>query len=84
MRLLVDYDGELLRFIVFWNDGKFVEVLGFSEGMCDQFYLVFCMVVLEVYFLKVKLLLFIVDDLFINFDDEWLMVGLVVLCELFK
>ncbi|MCE4555015.1 ATP-binding protein [Roseateles cellulosilyticus] len=83
-RLLVDYDGESPRLTALRNDGKPVEVPGLSEGTRDQLYLALRMAALEVHLSKAKPLPFIVDDLFINFDDERSTAGLAALRELSK
>lgn len=83
-RLLVDFEGESPRLTALRIDGKPVGVPGLSEGTRDQLYLALRMAALEVHLAKAKALPFIVDDLFINFDDERSSAGLEALRELSK
>jgi chromosome segregation protein len=82
-RLFVDYDKTPVALSA-QRDGGVVEVSGMSEGTRDQLYLALRIAALELHLEKAKALPFIVDDLFINFDDERSAAGLQALRQLSK
>jgi uncharacterized protein YhaN len=81
-KLFVDYEKTPLALSAQRVGGQVVEVSGMSEGTRDQLYLALRIAALELHLEKAKALPFIVDDLFINFDDERSTAGLAALREL--
>ena len=81
-KLFVDYEKTPLALSAQRSGAQVVEVSGMSEGTRDQLYLALRMAALELHLEKAKALPFIVDDLFINFDDERSSAGLEALREL--
>ena len=66
------------------QDGRRVAVAGMSEGTMDQLYLALRVAAIEDYLDHAEPMPFIVDDLFINFDDKRAAAGFRVLSELAK
>ena len=84
VRLLVDADGNKARLSGLDRAGAVVPVEGMSEGTVDQLFLALRLAAVEDAVASGAKLPFLVDDLFINYDDERAHVGFQVLAELAK
>lgn len=81
-RLVVDSDGSTPVLIGIRESGARVTVPGMSEGSRDQLYLALRLAALELQLEQGSRIPLIIDDLFINFDDQRTEAGLQVLGEL--
>ncbi len=78
-KLTVELDDKDNPILVGVRGEKFVEVESMSDGTVDQLYLAIRLAAIEEYIQSSQPLPLVVDDLFINFDDERAVAGLKVL-----
>ncbi len=81
-KLVVDFDEQPLTLKGQRDNGKTVNISGMSDGTRDQLYLALRLAALELHFEQSQSLPFILDDLFINFDDARVKAGLKALVNL--
>jgi uncharacterized protein YhaN len=81
-RLIVDFDEKAPQLKGCRPGGKLVDVSGMSDGTRDQLFLALRLAALELQLDQGRALPFVVDDLFINFDDARSAAGFEALAEL--